>query len=490
MGFDGAIPFVNPSGAKTTAEATLFRVFKAVPCSVDDDVFAKAESLLLSPLLCGNVRKVRKMSKLDWIKSMRVSRRRKILRRVLDRLQDRGSYHKHFRRIKPFSKREKLARFAVLSTGPSVDHTEYIPRLIQAPHDETHLVAGPYLKPLTNALKEAWDVDNWIFYASVEPHKLNQWINTNADSISFWLGDYSAYDATWTKQAWSLLRKFYKAKIENASADFWEVLDIWERPNGVFKDKRTGFGFRYASEACNASGRDDTALANALLNGVVMALSITAAYFRKDIGQLTKWDLIKMKQLIRIAIVGDDSLVAASFDLSKISDAIVANIKLFGLVVKPKVVKSIDHITFLGMMPYETMSGYTWGPTIARSLYKAYWQLEPSNLPAWTKGVAMQYSQFSNVPILSDISNRVLQLLPSCTARSVAYDEDRPWTQASVSNPKWDEKTVAQLCRRYEEHGLTPLMIQADLRTIEGITRLPAVVRLGTFDVSVMYEEL
>jgi hypothetical protein len=409
---------------------------------------------------------------------------------MLDRLNERGSFHKHFRRIKPFSKKEKLALFAVLSTGPSVEHAEYIPRLIQAPHDETHLVAGPYLKPLTNALKEAWDVDNWIFYASVEPHKLNQWINANADSTSFWLGDYSAYDATWTQQAWSLLRKFYRAKIENASADFWEVLDIWERPNGVFKDRKTGFGFRYASDACNASGRDDTALANALLNGVVMALSITAAYLGKDIVNLSKWDLIRVKQLIRIAIVGDDSLVAARFDLSKYSEAIVANIKRFGLVVKPKVVKTIDEITFLGMMPYETQSGYTWGPTIARSLYKAYWQLEPSNLPSWTKGVARQFSQFRNVPILSNIADRVLQLLPTCTARSVAYDEERPWTQVSVSHPEWDDRTVAQLCRRYGEFGLTPLMIQADLKTLEGVTRLPAVVRLHTFDISVMYEEL
>ncbi len=490
MGFDGAIPFVGPTGIHTTAKAALFRVFKSVSAVIDPASFSCAEQFILDDLFLGRVEGIEPWDRGNWVKSMRKTRRRKILMRTLSRLEERGHYHKNLFRSKPFPKTEKQALFGVGITGPNVDSLRTIPRLIQAPHDETHLIAGPYLKPLTHAVKDVWNFENWIFYASVEPDKLNKWINMNASATSWWMGDYSAFDSTWVKQGWSMMRKFYSAKLKGIIPEFWDVLDAWERPHGVYRDRKRGWGFEYQSDECNASGRDDTALANAVLNGMVMALSLTAAYFSKSISQLTQWDIIRMKQLVRIAIVGDDSLVAASFDLSKYEEKIIQGIKSFGLVVKPCVAHSIDDITFLGMMPYETRGGYTWGPTIGRSLYKAYWQVEETNLPAWTKGVALQYTQFSNVPFLYDVACTVFNLLPRYTVQEVARDEDRPWTTPPGSLPKWDECTVNQLCRRYRDVGLTPQMIHADLAMLKRISRLPVVVRSQVFDCVVQVDEL
>lgn len=418
----------------------------------------------------------------DWLLSMKVARRRKQLIKAWREYVDRGTFHPKIEDISAFVKTELLPWFAQTSEGPNSDRKEYVARLIQAPHDETHIVAGPYLKPLVFRLKEVWNVDNWIFYASVAPEKLDKWIRTKTSAVSFFMSDYSAFDATYSKQAWDLLEGMYRAIYPDAPLEFWYVLDIWRAPHGVCRLRKEDVRIEYQAEICNASGRDDTALANALLNGLVLAMSFAAALAGKAVSDVTLSDLAIARDLCSIAVVGDDSLVACSFDVQPLESQIIENIASFGLDAKAQSTTELCDVTFLGMMVYPVEGNYYWGPTIGRRLYKAFWQAEPvGHLPAWTKGVAEQLSLFANVPILYDLSRRILDLLPKTPVTKVNNQEDQEhkvWKAKVEQNPHWDMSTVHWVCHRFRNQGMTVEMFARDLQTIRDIVMLPAMAYL------------
>jgi hypothetical protein len=382
--------------------------------------------------------------------------------------------------ISAFVKTELMPYFAQTPEGPDSTLAAYVARLIQAPHDDTHVIAGPYLKPLCHRLKEVWNWENWIFYASVAPEKLDKWINRVRFAQSWFESDYSAFDATYSRQAWDMLEEVYRTIYPDAPSEFWSVLDIWRAPHGVCRVRKEDVRIEYQAEVCNASGRDDTALANALLNGIVLSLSFAAALAGKAVWEVEERDLSLASELCSIAIVGDDSLVACQFDVSEYQEAIRENIAAFGMIVKTKVSHELCDMTFLGMMAYPVAGTLYWGPTIGRRTYKAFWQADPvGNLPAWLKGVCVQLRMYANVPILSDLAKRSLELLPAKTPiTTVKADEHQVWKAKETQAPDWDQGTVDWICKRFRDHGMTPAMFSRDLETIRSITRLPCVVHL------------
>jgi hypothetical protein len=428
----------------------------------------------------------------DWFLSMRVSRRRKALIKAHHERVERGENHKDYRFIKPFSKTENLPYFGVVDNCTDVNGCQFIPRLIQAPHDETHLDAGPYLKPLTHRLKEVWHCENWLFYASVSPDKLDKWLARNIGATSWFMSDYSAFDATWSAQAWDLIERIYRSIYPDAPPSFWEVLDIWRTPHGKVRMHKENVKIEYQAEVCNASGRDDTALGNAILNGVVMSMSFAAALAGKDVGDLTVEDMHHASLCTSIAIVGDDSCVACSYDVEMYKDQIVKNIEGFGLSVKANTSYSVLDITFLGMMPYLANRRYTWGPTIGRRSYKAYWKVDPApcDLAAWTRGVAQQLKLYCNVPVMYDLACKIDELLQGQKVTKMVADEYSVWTQVDSPRDHWDSQTLDWVAARYSNVGLTVAQMTEDLQTIAKITRLPAVVHLWTFQAAVVTDEL
>jgi hypothetical protein len=426
-----------------------------------------------------------------WLASMSTSRRRKALLRAHHSLVQRGEYHRKFSEISAFVKTELLPYFGIGPAGVDRDRSRYVARLIQAPHDETHIVAGPWLKPLTHRLKHVWNVNNWIFYASVAPELLDVWLQRNCAAVSWFWSDYSSFDATYSEEAWAMIESFYETIYPEAPLEFWEVMDIWRHPHGKIRMRCEDQKIEYHAGVCNASGRDDTALANALLNGIVLSISFAAALAGKDVSDVNSEDLHAASQLAQIAVVGDDSLVACSFDVSQYSAVIQRNIETFGLVVKAEMSHSLVDVTFLGMMPYMVAGTFHWGPTIGRRLYKAFWQAKPiGNLPAWTRGVAQQLKLFANVPILFDVAAKVDQLLHGGAVTKVSADENKVWQSISTTMPHWDSSTIDWVCARYAHVGLTPALIQQDLNTIERIVRLPAVVRLESLELILQVDDL
>ncbi len=485
----GAIPFVSDRGSRVLAEAILYRVFKSIPRIISNSSFTTC-SLLLNELIPDFTMPGNPMPVWEWILTM-PSRRRKALVRALRKLEERGEFNRNFEIIKAFVKTEHLPYFKIVNGTISSDDVEYVARLIQAPHDETHLVAGPYMKPLVSRLKGIWHAGNWIFYASVSPEKLDTWLARVQHASSYYWSDYSAFDATWSPQAWAMIESMYHTIYPGAPDEFWRVLQVWRKPRGKIHCRRDATRLTYDGPVCMTSGRDDTALANAILNGCVIACSFAAALANKSVAELLPSDLRRASELINIAVVGDDSLVACSFDVEPFKAAIQVNIESFGLIVKAESSTRLCDVTFLGMMPYPAAGKLHWGPTIGRRMYKAFWQADPvGNLPAWTKGVAEQLSQFRCVPLLSDCADRVLDLLARSKVTKAAVDENRVWSARTSDTARWDDSTLEWISMRYEEHGMSPALIRHDLEVIRGIQRLPAVIRLRSVEICLLMDEL
>jgi hypothetical protein len=430
------------------------------------------------------------MDRWEWIKTM-PSRRRKQLIRAAKALEERGELSHKFRFIKAFVKTEKLPYFGVRGDVYGVEFAEYVARLIQAPHDETHLLAGPWLKPLCHYLKQDWSWDNWLFYASVAPEDLDRWLNRNKSALSWFWADYSSFDSTYSSSAWLMIERLYSAIYPDAPLGFWAALDAWRQPEGRISLSKDEAVIWYLASIMNASGRDDTALANALVNGMCLALAFAAALARVSVFQLKAEHLSAVADMTSIAVVGDDSLVACSFDVTLLQDAIIGNLKAFGLVVKAESSYELADVTFLGMMPYQVGSDMIWGPTLGRRLYKAFWQEDPvGNLPAWTLGVAKQLSLFRHVPLLVEMADQVISLLPGGKVTAFKADANRIWASRSAETRAYGPETLDWLCHRYRARGLTPSMIRSDVATITGISRLPAMVRLHTMEAALVCDDL
>lgn len=502
VGLPGAIPFVTAAGVRPLVEAILYRVFKDLDTNADGTptgryvskaAFSNATRLARSPLLLGEwlSTPAEPMPVEEWINSMSQSRRRKMLSRALVELKERGCRHPEFEYVKPFVKQELLAYFKP-KNGLLTPEGTYVARLIQAPNDETHLIAGPFLKPLVGALKHAWNPENWLFYGSVKPEGLNRWLDRIKTSNSFYWSDYSAFDATFSAETWAMIEGFYKQVYPNAPIEFWQVMDIWRRPKGknfVRKQKAT---VEYQAAVCNCSGRDDTALANALFNGLALAISIAGALAGRRAEEVREEDLISASTQCKISVVGDDSLVGCDFEVSEYAEKIEANLKSFGLIVKAEHSRHLSAVTYLGMMPYKVGPGqFQWGPTLGRRMYKLFWKRELNGLIApWVRGIAQAMEQYHNVPILHELCMRVNFLLYKHSVTKLKEDENRIWTTPPKNAIKWSECTLDWLVERYGNSGLTKAMLKSDLELISKIDRLPAVVRLASLECILQADDL
>jgi len=491
MALGGAYPFVSSGGIRVLAEAILYRPFKLFSASHNEQAFAALNRILFSPLLLGGIHEVERMGDEEYITSVPSKVRRNALKRAGVARRLRGANHPNYTKVNPFGKTEKLPHFAQ-ADEPTWRGLMYIPRLIQATHDETHLDTGPYFKPAVAHLKEVWGSYNWIFYGSASPDVLDEWINRHSDCKSFYCGDLSAFDATWTDFAFDTLESVYRRLFPGIGQWFWELLRAWRRPRSVrkcMKQHDATAWLKYAADCCLASGRDDTALANALLNGLALAMSFAAALANVDVSEVTQAHMLHAKELCAISVVGDDSLVCCRFDVESYVPAIESSMRAFGLVAKSQATRELSQVTYLGGMPYKAAGRYYWGPTIGRRFYKAFWQTEPKgNLPAWLHGVSRQLLTASHVPILHDAALRTCQLLEGYKS-TIVEDPYSQW-QSFGQRPAYDETTMDWLVQRYSRHGLTRNMLEADIRTIGLVQRLPACLHLPAVTIMTMADDL
>lgn len=492
---DGAGPYTTQGGVRPLVEAICYRVFKKLdtakePRVIDERSFATADRLARELLLRTFLEATPEvMLILEYIMSNPSPRRRKALFEAWRKWSENGSHSPDWEYISAFVKQENLPWFTPRNGVLNSAQREYIARLIQAPHDETHIVAGRYLKPLMAELKKCWSKDNWIYYASSPPETLNQWLKRIQGCQTFFWSDYSAFDATFSEHTWKMIEGFYRTIYPDAELDFWKVMDIWRRPQGRMRLRREGYKVEYDAGVCNCSGRDDTALANALFNGLALSCSFAAALARKPLHELTAADLLFASDITKISICGDDSLVGCDFDVAIYQDEVIANLKSFGLCVKAESSRSLDDVTYLGMMPYQIApQEYIWGPTIGRRMYKMGWQTELSHPASWARGIAQCGKLLRHVPILYEMSCQIDSLLVGKSITRQQRDGNRPWASYSEEQAPYSMLTKQQLCRRYP--GLTVGMIEEDIRRIKSIKRLPVLIRLESLEVILQTDDL
>lgn len=486
----GAYPIVSAINQYNIGKATWGRLYRK-PKHTPDPRAYQAARRFLTQLLGDFLTPTQKMPFNEWLKTMRTGRQKK-LQAAMNELELTG-WIDEYGKFHLFCKSEKLEGHKRGPHGILLPVTELLDRLIQAPSDHSHCIAGPRMKPLVYKLKNQWNPGNNIFYASVSADVLQAWTDrVQPRGRTGVCVDYSMFDSTHSSLSWRLIEHIYNlAGI--VDLDLSKVLNAWRAPRG----SATGMGWAlwYISYVLNASGRDDTALVNALLNGIVIFLSLAASHFRTQVHELDGTHVAWALDNVHIAIVGDDSLAyippLRDGHAQEFADRLSANIGLFGLDAdghKIQITDDVHEQVFLGMRLYSVGEGLLWGKTLGRALYKGGWQCAPFSADggAWMAGEALMTTiTQAHVPILCDLAESYLAWWGSGKVTRPKDDPDKPWHQ-SGPRPRYDDRTVYQVCRTYD---ITTAEFDSLISLIRSINQYPIVIKHGVLT-RLLYHDL
>lgn len=487
VGIGNWVPFVSAMTAYNGKKALTIRVLSEPKYKPVAGLYLHLRGLI--DLLLPGWGPVNRMTTQEWLDSM-PARRKKPLANAARRVEQRY-WSQRWGTFKAFIKSELLP-------GASKDCVNspilcISDRIIQGPEDEAHIIAGPVLKPVTRRLKEIWSPAFNIFYASVSADVLSAWYNTH-----FRMGcvavaaDYSGFDNSHSADSWGFVEHLYTlARLGLGDKRFRRVLEAWRAPRGVMRGK--GWALKYVATFMNASGRDDTALANALLNGCAIFLSIVAAVENVPVEHVTRAMLDRARGWLWVAVCGDDSLVAVQRAVPvDFRDRVSRNIACFGFCAEAEklvVTKNPFEHVFLGMRPYPTKDGWSFGKTVGRAMWKRGWKLDAldSHLPAWLRGVCVAELKWNNhVPFYSDYLRRTLSLLGEGPVEDVRADPNKPWT-VGMPTPEYDETAVRYVIDGY---GLAPSAHAVVLQELQGVVRLPWCLHSQVLNTMVMHDDL
>lgn len=383
----------------------------------------------------------------EWIESL-PSNRRAALREAAV-LYAEGGWREKFAQFKSFLKMEFLPGFEKRGLDP-VPLRAFVDRLIQAPHDVTHVIAGPKIKPFMAWLKSQWNCETHLFYAGTKPVHVQRWLDRVVErgpSLYFW-SDYSMFDSSHCEATWKFVEHLYR--VYATDVDFQRVLDAWRVPSGTLGD------LIYQGQCMNASGRDDTALANAILNGFAMLLSVAAAWFDVDLFSLTPAHVEIIKNDLLLSVCGDDALGALPWRSLQFAEAFCArakaNISRFGFKAKFFCSDRLEDCVYLGHRPLPVAGRWYWSRTIGRCLFKLGWQCRIKGDPqAHMRGIMLMHSVVSaHTPILADIAKAWIAARPKAKVNAYKPDPDKPWELLGDNGPGYyDESTICALARAY-----------------------------------------
>lgn len=390
----------------------------------------------------------REMTIEEWLDSM-PSDRKVPLRKAFE-LYKRTGWVKKYAEFHSFIKLELLPFFSKDELG-IVPLTDMVDRLINAPHDVTHVIAGPRIKPYTAWLKKQWHHENFIFYGSTTPQKLQLWLDAVVESgnnLVFW-SDYTMFDTSHNCATWDFMERFYNQ--HKHCEDFQKVLRAWRLPVGTLKD------FKYrVLDPFNASGRDDTALANAILNGFAMVLSVSASWYGVALQDVQLHHILDIATHLRLSVCGDDALGFLPFrgiaHAEKFVETTRENIAKFGFKAKMFWSDRLEDAVYLGHRPLPFNGKWYWTKTIGRCLYKLGWQSAiKGDASAYFRGICEMHSVISpHVPIISDICKSWLAATDGAKTTKFVFDENKPWQRMGEVNPgRYFPDTLDACARAY-----------------------------------------
>lgn len=483
IGCSGAMPMVSAQTDHNKLKALAGRVFQNPPANewgVGPKPgiweFAKAFIPEILPDLSTD-----DMALVDWLRSM-PARRRRVLEKAAKEYELVG-LRRSDRLFKAFVKAEFLPGFAQVKVGEAVtdeslqELKEMLDRLINAPAEKTHIVAGPKLKPKVKKLKEQWHAYAPLVYGSAGPEVLDVLLQRLAEFDGTYFDcDFSLFDRTHSVQTWDFLESLYALK----DRDLKQVFEWWRAPEGKIGP------FRYQGPVMNASGRDDTALANAILNGFATSLSAASAYHGISVMELSISQLRAFRSKSIISVCGDDSIGVmpklSPERMSRFRSLFNENIAQFGFVAKLQVKDSLQDCIYLGQRPYWISGRWHWGKTIGRATYKMGWVMDPQarDVMAHITGIADMHILCSqHVPVLSDLARKIVDLRVGAKRTPVVLDPNKPWEWTQQGVLPYDAQTLDVCAEVYTKLSGTPVARSdfEDLITeIDMITALPCVL--------------
>jgi len=444
-----AISGCNPTVvAKTTLNqvlAAIYRLFRVAPAP--DAGLWRWASQFVSEILPMAQQTPDRMTDEEWLDSMPPNRQ-KVLRQAM-LLWKKTAWTAKYALFSSFLKQELVPMFSK-DDGGVVPMRSLLGRLINAPHDVTHCIAGPVIKPHLDWLKKQWHVDNVLFYGSTTPELLQQWlhrITTMGDRLILW-SDYSMYDSSHNEDTWAFVESFYGRHLNDAA--FRKVLEVWRAPKGTIGP------FKFAGRVMNASGRDDTAFANALLNGVAMLLSICSAWHKVPLLELNIGHVQRIAHDLCLSVCGDDALatlppVSEQRALELARDC-KENLRRFGFQAKLFTSTRFEDAVYLGHRPITVGGSWYWSKTLGRCLYKLGYRMGTTGDPAaHFMGICKMHQVCSkHVPVLSDIVNTWVDCRKGAKVSPYKQDINRPWELMVKFGPcGYDASTIECLARAY-----------------------------------------
>lgn len=425
-------------------------------------------------------------------------------------------------------------------------------RLIANPTLESHIALGPHMRPILHLYKEACSYKHCLFYASVSPDKMQCWLNQfnpryndvvdvdeGADEAQYQMvdiehsgktfstkaktygvedvlpalptyphsklivmNDYSMMDNSYSEEAWHFIRWLYRSVGFPRRGRIARIWDLWCKPH-IRVVLHNGEKHNVHPGAVNASGRDDTGLANALINGTLSVLGWLAALNKHEGGEPSMRGVLAMdEQLVakfdsyfKIAIVGDDQMaVVPTFMRDQV--AIVADIAARGgFQCKLTTTEDIRSAIFLAKRPVpiavyrqgEWRHELRWTSVVGRMLYKSAWQRLPNNRSAaWMKGKAfMQLLLDGHMPIVRACFKATLSCLEGVSMSIPAEFKHKPVplsrTATRPIEETWDtladvygiSKADAVDCER---------MLMTRVTSLPGVFSHPAIDRFFAVD--------
>lgn len=210
--------------------------------------------------------------------------------------------------------------------------------------------------------------------------------------------DIKCMDGSFSQDAFSFSEWFQK-KLGANNPTYLEMFKAACTVDGTSMDR----SIRLRVDGVNASGRDDTALNNAIINASMVAVAGICSWYSsltsqpfisvQNIAQVPLDDpiLLQCFDELRAMILGDDSLVRLPKDMGSYQNGYVELFARCGFELKMSLKDNLYKTIFLGRRVLPTTAGNWLMPITGRRLYKFGVALDPIKVPnlyGWLKGVA------------------------------------------------------------------------------------------------------
>ena len=404
--------------------------------------------------------------------------RRKMFVEALEQQEVR--YDQNYSASKAFIKRELLFKLDDQGTY------DMSPRLIQGCHELYQVHTGPWTLAMTKHMSKiwSWPESRLVYTSGMTAEELGKAFDWACETIllehgSLVIGenDASYWDGTQGKPAIRSQCRTYE--LYRPPAVTMSALRMQEETRGS-----TPHGVTYRAEARVKSGVGNTGCGNTLTNAKDHYHAFRKSALRhhpwlKDvpIRDQLRW---VSKQVIMF-LLGDDSIFFTHEGFIRVLEESMQFLVNLGLRPKFKVVRDLATAEYCSGYFWPSADGTVYGPKIGRLLMKNGWSRQREIEPLrWAKAVALgMRCDVAHIPILRDISEKVLELTEDIQARPYR-ETDRFEHKVHARVPHKQSAEVYDFM--YRIYGITKDQVDKCQELIRSVKHLPSRITHEVFD--------